>query len=485
MATYTGGNGPDSRDGTEQDDTLNGAGGDDVLRGLGGADILIGGTGADRLYGGAGDDRFYVDDAGDRVFELAGEGYDRVYSSVTFSLNGQFAEELRLQGTAAINATGNSLDNVLVGNDAANRLDGRGGADRMIGGLGDDTYFVDDLGDRVTELAGQGFDRIYSSITYSMAGQAVEELRLQGTANINGTGNDLDNFIVGNDGNNRLTGGLGADRMFGGLGDDVFFVDSTGDRTFESAGEGRDGVYSTVSFSLAGQAIEELRLQGTGDLNATGNELDNVLIGTAGANRIDGGAGADLMIGGAGDDRYIVDNTADRVNELAGGGNDIVESSVTFTLGGEVERLLLTGVAAVNGTGNAGDNTLIGNLAANVLQGGRGADVFVGAGGADRFVFVDGDFTGIVGVDRITDLVEQQGDRIDLTGIDAIVGGADDAFTFLGQQAFTGAAGELVYAIDNVDNFTLLQGDTNGDLAADFSIRIDGTLGLLASQILL
>src|SRR5690606_34604514 len=107
---YVGTAGDDEVDGTEFDDTMDGAGGNDTLRGLGGNDTLIGGagndflyggegtetlsggSGADRMEGGTGDDIYYVDDAGDVVIEANGAGYAHVYSSVTFSLAGQYIE---------------------------------------------------------------------------------------------------------------------------------------------------------------------------------------------------------------------------------------------------------------------------------------------------------------------------------------------------------------------------------------------------------
>jgi hypothetical protein len=113
---------------------------------------------------------------------------------------------------------------------------------------------------------------------------------------------------------------------------------------------------------------------------------DDVLWGGAGNDLLDGGAGNDQMIGGAGDDLYRVDSTADVITEYANEGVDSVEASITYVLGTNLEKLTLTGTAAINGTGNDADNRIKGNDAANILSGGAGADTISGGGGADRLI---------------------------------------------------------------------------------------------------
>ena len=112
-----------------------------------------------------------------------------MFSSGTFSLAGAYLENLTLTGTANINGTGTGYANVLTGNCGNNILDGGGGADSMIGGLGDDIYVVDQTGDVITELAGQGNDTVRSSISFALGASNVENLELTGTAAINGIGN--------------------------------------------------------------------------------------------------------------------------------------------------------------------------------------------------------------------------------------------------------------------------------------------------------
>ncbi|WP_260415092.1 calcium-binding protein [Pseudomonas cichorii] len=181
-----------------------------VLDGAGGSDVLIGGLG---------DDTYVVDDGSDRVVESQGQGTDTVNASVSFTLASNL-ENLNLTGSASINATGNSVDNILRGNIGDNRLDGAQGADLMIGGLGNDTYFVDNAGDVVMEDADAGNDKVISTVDYSLAAN-VEILTLSGSA-MNATGNAQANELFGNEHDNRLYGGAGDDFLQGGKGNDRY-----------------------------------------------------------------------------------------------------------------------------------------------------------------------------------------------------------------------------------------------------------------------
>jgi Ca2+-binding RTX toxin-like protein len=209
-----------------------------ILIGNSAANILDGGAGSDTMAGGLGDDTYVMDVATDVITELAKEGTDTVKAAFTYTLLANF-ENLTLTGTAAINGTGNELNNVLTGNAAANvltgglgndTLDGGAGIDTLIGGLGDDTYVVDVAGDVVTELANEGIDTVKAGVTYTL-GATLENLTLTGTAAINGTGNSANNILIGNSaanllnggaGNDVLTGGGGKDSLTGGAGADAF-----------------------------------------------------------------------------------------------------------------------------------------------------------------------------------------------------------------------------------------------------------------------
>jgi Ca2+-binding RTX toxin-like protein len=282
MATVNGNGLPNVLFGTAAVDTISGLGGNDTLWGRAGNDRLIGGVGADSMRGETGNDKYYVDHGGDEVTELAGGGTDIVFSSISFnmSIGGRVhVEDLTLTG-AALNGTGNALRNVLTGNASGNTLSGLAGIDRLLGlggndtllggtgndvllgGVGNDilngdagadnmrgeagsdTYYVDNAGDVVTELAGGGVDTMHSSVSQSTLNAGgklnVENLTLVGTA-VTGTGNALNNTITGNNGVNQLTGLGGNDTVRGLAGIDVLYGGTGNDRL--EGGSGRDHLF--------------------------------------------------------------------------------------------------------------------------------------------------------------------------------------------------------------------------------------------------
>ena len=277
--------------------------------------------------------------------------------------------------------TGGALNETLYGYAGNDTLDGGLGADTMIGGIGDDTYYVDNTNDVVVELGSQGTDRVFASATYTLSSD-VESLTLTGSASINGYGNVLANTITGNAGANFIDGGAGDDTMIGGAGNDIYVVDSVGDVIIENTLSGTDGVYSSISYTLAAN-LEGLALTGSASINGTGNNLNNTIYGNNGRNVLDGGAGADTLIGGAGDDTYVVDNAGDFVIEDIGAGTDTVMASISYILTANVENLTLTDATAINGYGNSLNNSMIGNTGNNYLDGGAGNDSLVGGAGND------------------------------------------------------------------------------------------------------
>jgi microcystin-dependent protein len=348
-----------------------------ILRGADGNDLLDGAGGADTMIGGLGNDTYVVDNIGDVVTENPGEGTDKVLTNLaSYSLP---ANVESLDGTSATGQalTGNVLDNVITGG---------AGVDTMIGGLGNDTYVVNTGGDAVIENANEGTDTVLVGFHFALP-MNVENLTLQGNADLQGYGNDLVNVITGNSGNNLLNGGAGADVMIGGAGNDSYFVDNGGDVVTENPGEGTDAVFSTAHFVLPAN-VETLVLQGGADLQGYGNDLANKLYGNSGNNLLDGRGGADIMAGGAGNDTYFVDNAGDTVRESAGEGTDAVFSTAHFVLPANVETLVLQGNADLQGYGNDLANKLYGNSGNNLLDGRAGADIMAGGAGNDTY-FVD------------------------------------------------------------------------------------------------
>ena len=222
--------------------------------------MLDGGAGTDTMTGGAGNDTYVVDVSATWSPRLAGQGTDTVQSTVTHALRAN-VENLTLTGHRRDQrhrqCAGQRADRQPRQQHARRRRRRRHDG----GGRGNDTYVVDNAGDLVIEQAGEGTDTVPRRITYTLTAN-VENLTLTGTANLNGTGNALDNMLTGTAGNNLLDGGLGDDTMIGGAGDDTYVVDNAGDLVIEAAGGGIDTVLSSVSYTLRAN-VEKLVLTGS------------------------------------------------------------------------------------------------------------------------------------------------------------------------------------------------------------------------------
>jgi Ca2+-binding RTX toxin-like protein len=386
---------------------------DNMITGGEGDDELDGGAGADTMEGGAGNDIYWVDQEGDQVSEWDGEGDDDlINTSLTAFVLVDNVEGLVFTGTGnvAFHGTGNALDNLIYGGIGNDVLDGAGGIDLLMGKAGDDRYIVDNAGDMVIEFAGEGVDRVDTTLAAFGLASGVEQLFFTGAAAaaFHGTGNELDNRIESRGGNDRLDGGAGADTLVGGAGDDIYLVDHGNDTVVELAGEGADQIETTLASFALGANLERLVYVGTGNFQGTGNGLANYLQGGGGNDRLDGGLGADEMAGGGGDDEYIVDNANDWISEGEGRGNDIVKTGLAaYTLAANVERLAYTGPQnlAFAGTGNALDNQISGGGYNDTLNGGAGADTMTGFTGHDNY-YVDN-----VG-DVIVEAAGQGADRV-------------------------------------------------------------------------
>jgi trimeric autotransporter adhesin len=425
-----------------------------------GANLLAGGLGSDTMAGEAGDDSYVVNSAGDAVRESASEGIDLVNSSVTLTLTDN-VENLTLTGSLEIKGYGNSLDNVIVGNVAANRLDGRSGRDTLTGGAGNDTYTVDSSDDVATESAMEGIDLVEASITWELVAE-FENLSLTGSLEANATGNSLNNVIRGNTAPNRLDGGIGSDSLSGGDGADTYVVDSAEDLVTENSSEATDRVESSVSYTLP-RNVEILTLTGSLAISGFGNSANNFINGNSLANRLGGGAGSDSLSGGSGDDTYVVDQSSDLVKEIGSGGNDLVESSVTFTLSANVENLTLTGSAAIDGFGSLFNNVIVGNAQANQLDGRRGSDSLLGGAGNDSYE-----------VDNTDDLVEEGAfEGVDLvsSSVSLTLGAYVENLTLTGRDAINGTGNTL----DNLLIGNSLSNTLQGSSGDDF---LDGRAGV-------
>ncbi len=600
VAQATGGSGSDKLlniehlSGSNYNDSLTGNNGDNILNGGAGADRMSGNHGSDIYYvDNIGDTvvETMVDPTG---------GADTVYSYLADYTLGTYVENLRLLATGAANGNGNSNANTiyagagnnvmdgrtgsdtvsyayatagvtaslasslaqatggsgsdtllnfehltgsnyndtLTGNSAANTLNGGAGADRLTGGDGSDNYYVDNIGDVVSETnavaASGGTDTVFSTATAFTLSANVEDLRLLASGAANGTGNSLSNTLYAGAGNNVLDGGAGTD---------------TASYALATAG---------VTASLASAVAQATGGSGSDTLlnieNLTGSNYNDTLTGNSGANSLNGGTGADVLTGGDGSDSYYVDNIGDVVSEtnavLASGGTDMVNSYLAaYTLGANVENLRLLAAGAANGTGNslnntlyagagtnvldggagadtvsytyatagvtvslastvaqatggsgsdtllniehlAGSNyndTLTGNSGANTLIGGLGRDVLTGNGGNDIFDFNALSEMGVTGTtwDVITDFTK--GDRLDLSTLDANTGtSANDAFSSVNvggsfSGTFTTGTGTLYF--DSANH--VLYGNADADSTAEFAIQLNGVAALSATDFIL
>lgn len=367
-------------------------------------------------YAGDGDDFVRLLDLNPVVD--GGDGRD----TLELMVSGSFAavgaanfEILQLGGRANINATGAASDDTLIGNAGTNTLDGGLGADVLIGGLGNDVYLVDDENDVVTEVARGGIDTVRSTVSWQL-GSEIENLVLQaGAGDISATGNALKNTLTGNEGHNRLDGGLGADVMIGGLGNDTYVIDSKSDNVMERVGGGdADRIETSLAvFSLARFAeVEQLVYTGADKSVLTGNKNANVIEGASGADTINGMQGADTMIGGDGNDVFYVDHVLDVVIENVGEGMDTLYTSVSYTVTGDVERIVLTGRTAIDVdiAGGSADTVITGNGAVNRLTALDGNDILDGLDGSDTLTGGLGDdifrFTAALGARNIDTIAD-------------------------------------------------------------------------------
>lgn len=336
----------------------------------------------------------------------------------------------------------------LMGGAGNDNLHGGKGRDILKGGKGNDTYLVDDSLDKVREKAGQGIDTVRTKVNYTL-GNNLDNLVLLGSANLNGTGNNLNNNLIGNTGNNILSGGLGndtidggvgndvidggtgADRMKGGLGDDLFYVNDAADIILEDANGGTDKVITTVSNYAKPANVEFIEYVGTGNFNANFSTNGN---SSPTGNQVVSGAGNDQIIGGAGNDNFSSD-----------AGNDMLD-------GGAGDDML---------GGGAGDDTLDGGAGNDTLDGGTGVDTLLGGLGDDLYL-----------VDNIGDKVQETLNA----GLDTVKSTVDFALSdnLENLELLGSAANGIGNTLDNIIKGTDANNILDGGLGAD---QLIGGLG--------
>lgn len=512
---------------------LAGGSGDDLLFGANGKDFIDGGTGNDVMQGGAGSDLYVVDSSGDSVVESANQGIDSINTLLSFTLP-ENVENLFLDGNDNLNGTGNNLDNTIYGNDGNNILKGGDGNDTLSGRFGTNTIDGGSGTNTLEETGNVDFTLTPTSLTF---GTNVDTLtNIQKASFLGGfTDNKMDASVF--KGSVELFGNSGSDQLIGGAGDDFLEGDHGNDRFTGGAGNDTidggidiDGViesgnvnFTLTNTSLKGKGTDTLKsiefaelVGGSSDntLNTTQFDLGNVtLFGRAGNDilktgkgndTLRGEAGDDTMSGGAGIDTYFVDSTNDQVIEAsATGGIDTILSSVSFTLGANVEQLTLAGATSnTNGTGNelnntiAGDanrntlkgldgkDTLTGGLGDDILIGGNGTDTISGNGGNDSYVFDTGAAfnSSTIGLDIITQFINTglEADKLvlDKTTFTELKSIAGSGFSVAGEFAVVGSssAAAISSALITYDSSTGLLSYNQNGTASGF-----GTGGKFAS----
>jgi Ca2+-binding RTX toxin-like protein len=439
--------------GTPQNDDIVGTSGDDFIDGL---------EGADRMEGRGGNDTYVVDDENDVIIELEGEGTDSVNTVRSIYTLGANLEFLIYFGSTGFTGTGNSLNNFIQGRDQADILSGLDGddslfglggddlllggagsdllvgglgADRMEGGSGDDTYFVDDAGDMVIEQAGEGRDRVQTTLASYTLGANVEDLTFIGSGPSTLRANTGDNTVTGGAGNDfiYLTDG-GNDTVFGGAGNDAFLFGST-----LTAADQIDG----------GAGADVLAIQGNYNLVLGAGNL-------VGVETLSPLSGSDTRFGDSGTNLYDYVITTVDANVTAGG--KLTINAAQLIAG---EDLTVDGSAETDGT--------------FFIYGGRGGDTLIGGSGADVFFF---------GVERFA-----AGDRVNggagadivvLRGDYSVVFNADtftniETVTLMSASDTRFASGGLAYAY----NVTTHDANVSGGATLTFNgaaLRADETV---------
>ena len=407
-------------------------------------------------------------------------------SSATATVNGGTGRDTITLVGDDYNSTalyGNGGGDTLTGGAGNNLLDGGAGADFMAGGRNDDTYYVDNSLDIVTESANAGVDGVYTSLGAFTLGANFENLWGTSTVGQALTGNASDNYISGGEGNDTLNGAGGADMLFGGYGNDVYLAVTAVDTVIEYGDSGIDEVRTALADYTLHHEVENLRGTSSAGQALRGNYLANAITAGAGNDLLDGGGGTDTLRGGAGNDTYLVDNPGDKAIEGLDKGIDQVRTgSQSYTLGANLENL----------TGIGFNQTLVGNGLANVIAGGFGNDILDGVAGADTMAGAIGDdayFVDNAG-DTVTEVAGNGTDQV-WSSISYTLGAHVEALVLTGGSAISGTGNGLdnvllgngaANALSGGGGADLLYGDAGrdtlaGGAAADLFAFADGDFG--------
>jgi Ca2+-binding RTX toxin-like protein len=473
--------GNDALDGGSGKDVIVGGSGNDILLGGDGNDTLSGGIGVDVMDGGAGRDLASYANAETSIAVnlLKSAGWMPIIDGVDIT----DAESIRDRLVSIEDIDGSAFADVIKGGTDANVLQGLGGGDKIIGCDGNDTIWGEQNGATTLpdltvpgDLHGDGACDCCDDEGTGDGSAAVNDDALYGSDGADviygGLGMDL---LDGGHDSDSLDGGVGIDILHGGSGNDTISGGAGFDFIFGDAGT------DTVSYQASGAAVMVNLQDFTG--NAGGDASSDLIAEIL-----------DSLVGG--DDPAALIGSSLFLALATSLGSD--DDNGAFSL--SIPDVTLS---MENASGSAFDDTLFGNNDSNVLDGkaggdgisaglgrdtlvgGAGLDTLRGGEGADRFVFNSGDFGGKTAqtADRIRDFSHAEGDRINLSSIDTVAGGKDQAFSFLGTGAFSGKAGQIRYAF--VGDETQIMGDLNGDKKIDFMIVLEDRHALTAADFLL
>jgi Ca2+-binding RTX toxin-like protein len=450
-----------------ESDRVTGGAGADVLTAGDGDDVLVGSAGNDTLNGGDGEDTAdYSGSASGVTVRLDrgdtpndGQGGSDTLTSIENATGSAFNDVLG--GTTGNNVlSGGGGFDVLVGRDGNDTLyGGTGAANQLIGGTGDDTYYVD-ASDTIVELLNEGYDTVNTTRNAFTLAPNVEALIFVGAGNFVGGGNALDNMIRGGAGDDFLRGGGGNDSLFGEGGSDTadYLTAAGAVNANLSSGMASDGDGGTDTF----QGIENLR----------GSAFADVLYGNAGANILDGSNGDDTLVGRGGNDTLRGGagiDTADYSDATSGivarlstgvvndgeGGTDLI-ISIENVNGGDFNDIIIAG---------AGDNALSGGAGYDILIGGDGNDTLRGGSGVANELYGGmGDDTYVI--DAYDTIIEQAGqgvDTVETTLNNYFLAANLENMIFTGTGNFGGAGNALANEITGGSGHDTLTGGGGND----------------------